>query len=189
VGNLVHEVLQYWTLSETPDQDAVRLRSLEPWLQQRLQSVLPSAFVSEALQRVTHCLQQALTHDRVRWALQTDHSEAKSEWALSEVVPWSDQIQVLQTVVDRTLVDDSGRRWIIDYKTNQPPASLTDTERAAWIESLTQTYAPQLARYGELIARLESRPQTQVLYLCALNQWVEVNAELDLDVSGHGEMD
>ncbi|MDR9499459.1 MAG: UvrD-helicase domain-containing protein [Hydrogenovibrio sp.] len=182
VGNLVHQVLQHWALAENAEADLARLETLQPWLRQQLGVALPSAQVAAALTRVMACLHNALNHQRVRWALSDDHLSAHSEWALSEVVPMGDQAQglhtkVLHTVVDCALVDERGRRWIIDYKTNAGPTTLTEADKAAFVEQMKQAYAPQLGRYGELIARLESRPQTQVLYLCALDAWVVVRDE------------
>jgi ATP-dependent exoDNAse (exonuclease V) beta subunit len=189
VGNLVHQVLQHWSLAVNVEADMAGLDALRPWLRQQLSMALPSSQVASALTRVMTCLHNALSHEQVRWALSDAHPSARSEWALSEVVPMGGQAQgsqtkvlhtnVLHTVVDRALVDEQGRRWIIDYKTNAGPTASNPSETTAFVEQVKQTYAPQLARYGELIARLESRPQTQVLYLCALDAWVVVREEAD----------
>ena len=73
-------------------------------------------------------------------------------------------------IIDRTLIDSDGIRWIIDYKTSQ-----FSGDKQAFIEHHAETYLPQLQRYGDLFKQIEQRPQKWVLYFSDADIWHELN--------------
>ncbi len=92
-------------------------------------------------------------------------AEATSELALSAAVDGS----VLSLRVDRTFVDPDGVRWIVDWKTGTHEGTGLDD----FLEGELGRYAPQLARYAELLRRLDGRPQKIGLYFPLLDAWRE----------------
>ena len=72
--------------------------------------------------------------------------------------------------LDRTFVDDSGTRWIIDYKTSAHEGGSTE----AFLDSEVQRYRRQLERYARAMSSVDGRPIRVGLYfplLRAFRQW------------------
>ncbi|MFK7864042.1 MAG: UvrD-helicase domain-containing protein [Pseudohongiellaceae bacterium] len=75
----------------------------------------------------------------------------------------------LKFVVDRTLVDKQGTRWIIDFKTGRANHSQSD---AHFVELMIGRYRKQLENYGNLFSAMEQRPIKLALYLTHLEKLV-----------------
>jgi hypothetical protein len=69
-----------------------------------------------ACERVMSAMERTLSDERGRWLLGIDGRirDAASELAISGVV----EGQILEGVIDRTFLDESGQRWIVDFKTS-----------------------------------------------------------------------
>jgi ATP-dependent exoDNAse (exonuclease V) beta subunit len=71
--------------------------------------------------------------------------------------------------LDRSFVDASGVRWIVDYKTGLreggDPEGFLDQER--------ERYRPQLDRYAQLLRALENREVRCGLYFPLMRGWRE----------------
>jgi ATP-dependent exoDNAse (exonuclease V) beta subunit len=72
-------------------------------------------------------------------------------------------------VIDRSFVDDQGRRWIVDYKTSSHEGAGLDE----FLDRELERYRPQLERYAELAARLGPEPVWLGLYFPLLGGWRE----------------
>jgi ATP-dependent helicase/nuclease subunit A len=97
---------------------------------------------------VRPALVHAVTDERGRWLL-GPRREARNEYRLTGQV---DGLRV-SVVVDRTFVDDEGRRWIVDYKTSSHEGAGLD----AFLDRERERYAAQLATYARLMGA--SRPR------------------------------
>ncbi|MGH8239839.1 MAG: 3'-5' exonuclease, partial [Steroidobacteraceae bacterium] len=77
---------------------------------------VPPDRCAAACERVMAAMERTLADERGRWLLGIDTPlrEAASELAISGVVDG----QILEGVIDRTFVDESGQRWIVDFKTS-----------------------------------------------------------------------
>ncbi len=79
--------------------------------------------------------------------------------------------QILEGVIDRTFLDESGQRWIVDFKTSTHEGGGLD----AFLDEEVVRYRPQLERYARLMRAY--RPGETVraaLYFPVLRQWREV---------------
>jgi ATP-dependent exoDNAse (exonuclease V) beta subunit len=76
-------------------------------------------------------------------------------------------------VIDRTFVDESGVRWIVDYKTSAHEGA--DLE--AFLDNERERYRPQLERYANLLRPLGAEPIRLGLYFPLLSAWREWDAE------------
>jgi ATP-dependent exoDNAse (exonuclease V) beta subunit len=122
-----------------------------------------------ACERVIAAMEHTLADERGRWLLGLDAPlrEAASELALSGVV----EGQILEGIIDRTFVDETGQRWIVDFKTSTHEGGGLD----AFLDEEVTRYRPQLERYARLMRQF--RPGETVraaLYFPALRQWREV---------------
>jgi ATP-dependent exoDNAse (exonuclease V) beta subunit len=118
---------------------------------------------ADAAERVVQALTTTLEDATGRWILDRERSEARSEYALSA---WRDG-RVITGIVDRTFVDVTGVRWIIDYKTS----SHLGGDLEAFLEREVERYREQLENYAGLFKLREQRPIRLGLYFPLLGEF------------------
>lgn len=114
-------------------------------------------------ERVQGALQRTVSSERGAWIL-TDHSEAQCEYAIAGVLAG----EIVRGVVDRTFIDESGTRWIIDYKTSAHEGGGLQ----AFLDDQQRRYRNQLERYARLLTPL-GQPIRLGLYFPLLDEWRE----------------
>jgi ATP-dependent helicase/nuclease subunit A len=122
------------------------------------------ADVEWAVERVESGLLGSLQDPRGRWALE-HHAEAATELPIAGMIGG----ELCEAVIDRTFVDESGVRWIIDYKTSSHDGS----DLVNFLEQERQRYRDQLERYARLMFLQDARPIRLGLYFPLLGEWVE----------------
>jgi ATP-dependent helicase/nuclease subunit A len=128
---------------------------------------VPPRDLNWAADRVEASLVRTLRDPRGRWILE-DHPEAASELP---VAGWIDG-KLCEAVIDRTFIDASGVRWIIDYKTSEPDGESIEN----FLENEKDRYRDQLERYGRLMAQRDGRPIRLGLYFPLISEWREWGA-------------
>ena len=169
VGTVIHDQLQL--LSDRPADAREQLVADMPRrVKLQLQNLcVPQDLLESAVEKVNRAVNSTLSDDRGRWILSNEHTDARSEWAITAPV-----LGVVQRIViDRTFVDSDNVRWIIDYKTGDHEGG----DYEAFLDSEQQRYAEQLARYTAIIGRMEKRPIKAALYFPLLKGWREFNPE------------
>ena len=169
VGTLVHRELDRLCRPgvQTPP---TSLGSARPRLMAELAELgVPPDRCEAACERVLAAMERTLADERGRWLLGIDGRirDASSELAISGVVDG----QILEGVIDRTFVDESGQRWIVDFKTSTHEGGGLE----AFLDEEVVRYRPQLERYARLMQAY--RPEESVraaLYFPVLRQWREV---------------
>jgi hypothetical protein len=78
----------------------------------------------------------------------------------------------VHVVLDRSFVDASGVRWIVDFKLSQHEGA----GREAFLESEQARYREQLEDYAEVVRGLGSQPIRLGLYFPLLGGWREWEA-------------
>ena len=115
---------------------------------------------------------------RVMQALQTVLDDATGQWILAARREADSELPVSRATdgiieslrLDRTFVDESGTRWIIDYKTSAHEGGSMD----AFLDSEVQRYRGQLERYARAMSSIDNRPIRVGLYfplLRAFREW------------------
>jgi ATP-dependent exoDNAse (exonuclease V) beta subunit len=136
---------------------------------------VPPADLRWAVDRVEAGLVRTLSDPRGRWCLE-DHADATSELPIAGWIGG----KLCEAVIDRTFVDESGVRWIIDYKTSEPMRE--DMEN--FLEAEKERYREQLERYARLMAlgniSSSGRPIRLGLYFPMLGAWLEWGAAVVL---------
>jgi ATP-dependent helicase/nuclease subunit A len=77
-----------------------------------------------------------------------------------------------QMVIDRLFEEESGQRWIVDYKTSTHEGG--DLEE--FLDCEQERYRAQLGRYAKLMQMLDNRPVKLGLYFPLLKGWREWTA-------------
>ncbi|MEO6078808.1 MAG: UvrD-helicase domain-containing protein [Steroidobacteraceae bacterium] len=133
----------------------------------REQGVAPDQAMQTAAAIVVQ-LRLLMADSRVQWLVSEPHRDAHSELRLSGIVAG----ELRNVVIDRSFVDGSGTRWIIDYKTSVHAGGGLDEFLAREMER----YAPQLRLYLALAKHLGPEPVRAALYF----PWLREFREFDL---------
>lgn len=166
VGSVVHAMLHRIAREGLSRWDAARVRSRHPAYLTALRELgVPQHELDEAAAAVERALIATLEDPRGRWILDDSHAEAQSELDLTG---WA-QGALRRVRVDRTFVDASGVRWVIDYKTSVHEGGALEEFLAREVER----YRPQLDLYAELIRAMDGRPVRRGLYFPLLGAWRE----------------
>jgi ATP-dependent exoDNAse (exonuclease V) beta subunit len=121
-----------------------------------------------AAAKAVDAIGRTLTDSRGRWLLQPSHRDAESELALTGVV----ERAVVSVVIDRTFVDETGVRWVVDYKTSSHEGAGLEE----FLDRERERYRPQLERYAQLLQGLGDGPIRLGLYFPLLSAWREWTA-------------
>jgi ATP-dependent helicase/nuclease subunit A len=132
---------------------------------------VPSKDLVWGVGRVQSGLLRTLRDPRGRWVLD-NHMDAASELP---VAGWIGG-KLCEAVMDRTFIDESGVRWIIDYKTSEPASGSVEN----FLEAEKERYREQLERYARLMAQRDDRPIRLGLYFPLLGEWREWGAAVVL---------
>lgn len=176
VGVVVHETL--WRLAQEPLPENAQHyveSAASNWSSRLLELGLDGTERDAALATVRRQLLTTLADPDARWLLSANR-EAASEAPFTGVVDGA----LTNIVVDRTFLDNAGNRWIIDFKSSQPPA---DQELDDFVTAQLRNHAAQLRRYRRLLSRVDRgaihRPRIRAaLYFTALGRLVELEPEL-----------
>jgi hypothetical protein len=115
-------------------------------------------------ERVLRALEHSATSERGRWIFEK-HTEAQNEWELTGFAGG----QLLNATIDRTFVDESGRRWIIVIKTSDHKGG----GRTAFLDEEQRRYRDQLDSYAALLRMRDPRPISLGLYFPLMKEWRE----------------
>lgn len=150
---------------------------LERWTRERIASERPGierelarggftgSEAADAVAQVVAALEKTVDDPRGRWLFDSRHVDARSEYALTE---WRG-VEFVHRVLDRTFVDASGTRWIVDFKLSRHEGAATDL----FLDRERERYAAQLEAYAAALRGLESRPIRLGLYFPLLGGWRE----------------
>ena len=165
VGTVVHEWLQKISMRGIERWDLRTMRQDRPLWTARLKMLgVEADRVDQASDRVERLLTNVLDDDVGRWLLSGAHHDARSEWRLTG----GNKGDFRNLILDRTFVDESGTRWIVDYKTGY-----TDGDVEQFLDEECKRYYDQLQKYGEFVSHLESRPIRLGLYFPSHKGWRE----------------
>jgi ATP-dependent exoDNAse (exonuclease V) beta subunit len=166
VGTVVHACLARLT-SEPQLPSHAALDSERATLLAELQRLgVPAREQPRALEEALAAVHRTLADARGRWILSGEHRDAHSEWELSGVSGG----RLRSVKIDRTFVDASGTRWVIDYKTSRHEGAGLEEFLARELER----YRPQLEGYRGLAAQLGPEPVRAALYFPLLGEFREL---------------
>jgi ATP-dependent exoDNAse (exonuclease V) beta subunit len=147
VGTGSHRALELLSHRSTlpDDLDEPLLAAIELSLRS---SGLEGATLLDAQEKVNALIRRTLTDERGRWILKR-RSHADSELVLDTMA----EEGMESRVVDRTFVDDdTGIRWVVDYKTSQP---MVGESMEQFLKRELTHYRDQVMHYVELLAQLD----------------------------------
>lgn len=167
VGTVVHRELQRLTREHVslPTEAAGLQSLLQRYVAELAERGVPHDRREGAAGKVLEAVRRTLADERGRWLLSAMHRESEAELALSGLI----DREPVSVVIDRTFVDASGTRWIIDYKTSSHEGAALE----AFLDNERERYRPQLERYAALVGLLGLEPIRLGLYFPLLSGWRE----------------
>jgi ATP-dependent helicase/nuclease subunit A len=163
IGTLVHAQLQLIADANLDEWTGPAIDSREGAFRRELEMLgVAAPELDEAARRVCAALRGVVADPRGRWILAA-RPEADAELRLTV-----DNGHVLEHLrLDRTFVDETDTRWIIDYKTSSHEGG----DIGAFLDSEVARYAPQLERYATVMAAIDPRPIRVALYFPLLGEF------------------
>jgi len=166
IGSVVHRTMQLIGREGMARWPLPRIEALAPGFRLALaRQGVPETKLDQAVQRVHEALHRTLSDAKGAWLFDPQHSEAKSEYALTLI----EHGKPVTSIMDRSFVDTKGIRWIIDYKTSTHEGGGLD----AFLDREQERYRGQLERYAAVLGKLDSRPIRLGLYFPLLGGWRE----------------
>ncbi len=164
VGTVVHRELQR-VARDRVRPDSTDGHNRQRWQHELAELGVPPELRAAALARVTSAIERTQAHARGKWLLDASHRDSATELALTgRVGP-----ELVRVVIDRTFVDASGVRWIVDYKTSRHEGAGLEQ----FLDREQERYRPQLERYAALMRRFGPEPVRLGLYFPLLQAWRE----------------
>ena len=165
IGTVVHAwLLQLAEERQLPG--AAELDKERPRVLAQLERLgVPQSERPRAAELILRALRQTLGDERGRWILSSAHRHAHSEWELSGVTGG----RLRNVRIDRSFVDESGTRWVIDYKTSAHEGG--DLE--GFLAQELERYRPQLEGYLEIARAVGEEPVRAALYFPLLGAFRE----------------
>jgi len=162
VGTLVHRYLERIAKEGLEQWPLEKLDGIQANIEMALATLgVDPQEMERASEKTLRALRNTLSHDQGRWILQEHESHA------CELPMTVHDEQFRHYVIDRTFVDESGTRWIIDYKTGDH----LEEDVEAFLDAEQQRYREQLERYATIMRLLEERPIKMALYFPLLRSW------------------
>ncbi len=167
VGTVVHRELQRLARSgaTAPGDEAATARVVARFEAELAELGVPAERRRAAGMRALEAVRRTLDDERGRWLLRESHADARSEFGVTGRIG-DDLVSV---VIDRTFVDATGTRWIVDYKTSTHEGAGLDT----FLDNERERYRAQLERYASLLRPLVDGPIRLGLYFPLLSAWRE----------------
>ena len=166
IGVAVHRLLQVISREGAAQWPPERLHVVRPVLGALLSEAgLGSSEIEGAVQRCVTALELSLADERGRWLLDPEHAQGASEQRVSGRI----EGRVVDGIVDRSFVDESGVLWIVDYKAGRHEGGALE----AFLDREQERYRPQLERYAKLLAAPHQGPVRLGLYFPQHAGWRE----------------
>jgi len=170
IGTVIHMHLQLLADRSESDRTGLDEQTLKAITQRQLKNLgMQDHRLDAAVERVLQGVRNTLDDERGQWIL-TKNQDARTEWALTMPLNADEEShRVQKVVIDRTFVDESGTRWIVDFKTGDHRGGQLDE----FLDNEQKRYADQLNRYADIMSTIEKRPIRVGLYFPMFNGWRE----------------
>jgi ATP-dependent exoDNAse (exonuclease V) beta subunit len=165
VGNVVHRWLKVICDQGLENWSTARIEDMHPVFKADLIfSGAAGELIENAVAQVHAALINAVTDKRGNWIL-SRHTQGYCEYALTGMT----DAGIVSVAMDRTFVDETGVRWIIDYKTGTHQGGSMDE----FLDREQERYRAQLETYAKLMRATENREIRLGLYFPLMNGWRE----------------
>ena len=165
IGDLIHEALEDYAIDKNKSNFLNMLAGREEYWKLQLQDHIFSMHtMRESIAFIYTAVNNCIRSKKLSWIFDESNKTGRSEFKISQ----TQSGKIRTYAIDRTLIDENGVRWIIDFKTGAPRERSTDE----FIDQQKQLHAPQLSRYEELFQQLETRETKTAILFTAISKLV-----------------
>jgi ATP-dependent helicase/nuclease subunit A len=168
IGTVVHAGLEQFSRSASLPTRAEVERQRDDYAQQLRRHGVPEADLKRATETVINALSRTVEDQWGRWIFSPQHRETNSELALTGIAAGT----LTNVIIDRSFIDSSGTRWVIDFKTSSHEGGALE----AFLDREMVRYRSQLETYVALARALGPHPVRAALYFPLLGQFREYSA-------------
>jgi ATP-dependent helicase/nuclease subunit A len=169
IGTVVHAALErFASAAELPTRDELQ-KQTDVFGHQLRRHGVPERDIERAIRTVMQALLRTLDDERGRWIFSPSHRSAQSELALTGIADG----YLTNVIVDRTFIDDTGTRWVIDFKTSRHEGANLE----AFLAEEIKRYRSQLERNVALARGLGPEPVKAALYFPLMSRFREMGPE------------
>ena len=161
IGTIIHKNLQLISMHGKKWWETITDQYIK---HQLLRLEILSNEIESAINIVRQAMENTLKDARGQWILHS-HRAAQSEFAISAVIDG----EVQRLMIDRTFIDETGTRWIIDYKTN----TLSNEQLNDFLQQQREKYLEKMTVYSQAMRTIDTRPIRLGLYFPVLSAWHE----------------
>ncbi len=165
-GTLIHQALQAHVESPLTTEILQPLR--RHWKVQLARLVDDDGELTRVLDSMEKNLLNCINDEANNWIFDSQLEDSSTELEITRQA----QNYVENYIIDRSFVDESGTRWIIDYKTASKQTGEADE---SFIARQRELHGSQLENYRSLFANLEERATKTALYLSSIPALIELN--------------
>lgn len=159
LGQLVHLQLQHHSELDYAEWLSPNINRLRQKLSYQAQQLGADATqITRLVDKTIEAMQNTCQDARGQWLFATEHTEVICE----QPIHLAHQEQQHTIIIDRSFVDASNTRWIIDFKTHHDD-NLPEQKRR---------HHTQLACYAAAMQRIDSRPIKLALYFPLTGGWI-----------------
>ena len=167
IGELIHESLEDYAISRSKSHFLNELPIKQKhWGHQLEYYTTDDRSIRRAIEFIHGSIENCAKDDDLKWIFDESNNTCKSEFEIS----CSQNGKIKTYIVDRTLIDNRGVRWIIDFKTGIPK----NESMEEFIFRQKKIHTPQLRKYDELFKKLENRETKIAILLTSLPQLVSL---------------
>lgn len=159
LGQLIHKQLQHHKNEDKTEWLSTNINRLRQKISQQAQQLGADATqITRLVDKTIEAMQNTCQDARGQWLFATDHAEVMCEQPIHLI----HQKQQHTIIIDRSFVDASNKRWIIDFKTHHDD-NLPQQKRR---------HHAQLACYAAAMQQIDPRPIELALYFPLTGGWV-----------------
>ena len=168
-GIILHSELQNvdsigWHEWQKHDQSQL---STNRWQARLMEFGLSENQALEASNRIGVAINQMKQDPRAEWIFSKDHNLIQTEWSVTGLI---DGV-ITHAVIDRSFVDESGVRWIVDFKSGRHD----QPDLGEFLDREQLRYQDKMADYARIVKELDGA-ESQIklgLYFPLLGGWRE----------------
>ncbi len=167
-GTLIHKVFETYINSNDKSNYLAQLKTIKSYWRLGLRSLqLSSDEMDRTLSQMEETVYRTLSSPTLAWIFDNQSSESACELKITQ----RQKGHLKQFIIDRTFIDQSNTRWIIDFKTSVRPIGESESD---FISAQTEKHRSQLEIYRDLMMASENRPIRLALLLTEIPALVEI---------------
>lgn len=167
MGIIIHRILQQLSIAGLGWWESLPDENKRTYIIKLLQINHVYLNLNDHSKHILTIINNCMNSNEVKWIF-ASHSQAKSEYALT----FNHNGITKNIVIDRTFVDKTDSRWIIDYKTTTPNPS---ESMSSFFSRQQENHKDQLNLYAAAMQKMDNRAIKLALFFPLIPAWQQID--------------